>query len=81
MTIFLISQVFPFKCRLKEERIIVAIQGAERNVIVITPPLCFTVENARRTIEAFGKALANMDITNEEPTSILGYLSFYKMLF
>ena len=63
-----------FLNRLKGDRVIVAIQGAERNVIVMTPPLCFTVENARRTVEAFDKALENIDNNDVGPNSILGYL-------
>ena len=58
--------------RLKEERVIVAIQGAERNIIVLTPPLCFTMENARRTLAAFANALLNLDKNDILPNSILG---------
>ena len=64
--------------RLKEEKVVVATQGEERNVIALTPPLCFTLDNARRVIEAFDKALTKVDQIEEVPqdassTSVLGY--------
>lgn len=63
--------------KLKEEKVIVATQGEERNVISITPPLCFTLDNARRVIEAFDKALTKVNETEDIPldatsTSVLG---------
>ena len=66
--------------RLKEEKVIVATQGEERNVIAMTPPLCFTLDNARRVVDAFDKAFTKAN-TNEESepvrsnTSVLGYVS------
>lgn len=56
---------------------IVATQGEERNVIAMTPPLCFTIENAERVIEALDKAFSKANQNEEsEPvgtnTSILG---------
>ncbi|KAI9551763.1 hypothetical protein GHT06_022099 [Daphnia sinensis] len=65
---------------LKEQKVIVATQGEERNVIAMTPPLCFTLENARRVIgafdNAFTKASQNGDVAPIPPnTSILGLAS------
>lgn len=69
--------------RLKDERIIVSIQGSERNIIALTPPMCFNIENARRVIEAFDKALEKVNANEEEvespvagPSSFLGYQSY-----
>ncbi len=65
---------------------IVATQGEERNVISITPPLCFTLDNARRVIEAFDKALTKVNETEDIPldatsTSVLGYNNtFFKAI-
>lgn len=63
---------------MKEQKVIVATQGEERNVIAMTPPLCFTLENARRVIRAFDnaftKASKNEEVAPVPPnTSILGY--------
>lgn len=43
----------------------VSIQGAERNVICLTPPICFNTENVRRLIEAFDKVLSKVE--SEDP--------------
>ncbi len=32
---------------LKERKVVTAITGKRRNVILVTPPLCFTMENSR----------------------------------
>jgi hypothetical protein len=32
---------------LMEKRVLVAITGTHKNVILFTPPMCFTIENAR----------------------------------
>lgn len=68
--------------RLKEEKVIVATQGEERNVIALTPPLCFTLDNARRVIEAFDRAFSKIDQQEEIPldprnSSVLGYSSIF----
>ena len=45
--------------RLKEEeRIIAASEGEHRNVLYITPPLCFSEENARALVDALDRVLA-----------------------
>lgn len=64
-----------FLAKMKEERIILAVQGPERNVIIITPPLCFTLENARTLIQVFDKVLFKLETEPELPiesNSILG---------
>ena len=55
--------------RLKGEKVIVATQGEDRNVISLTPPLCFTLDNARRVIEAFDKVLSKIDQPDESPSA------------
>jgi len=60
---------------MKEERIILAVQGCERNVILITPPLCFTLENARTLINVFDRVLSKLEKEPSlpvAPNSILG---------
>jgi len=65
-----------FLIRMREERIILAVQGIERNVVLITPPLCFTLENARTLITVFDKVLCRLEEEPALPTtttsSILG---------
>jgi len=54
--------MLPFSlCRLKEEQIVVSIQGPERNVICLTPPICFNAENVRQLVEAFDKVLSKVE--------------------
>ena len=35
---------------LKAEKVLVGISGKQKNVIFISPPLCFTIENGRRYV-------------------------------
>ena len=35
---------------LKAEKVLVGISGKQKNVIFISPPLCFTIENSRRYV-------------------------------
>ena len=46
--------------------------------MVVTPPLCFTLENARYLVETFDKILNDLENvepgTEEEQSSILGYV-------
>jgi len=47
--------------RLKEEEhIIAAAEGEHRNVLYVTPPLCFTVENARTLAAALDRILSKL---------------------
>jgi hypothetical protein len=45
----------------KQSNILVANDGPDKNVIVLTPPLCFTVDNARQVIQVVDKALAEIE--------------------
>lgn len=48
--------------KLKEnKKIIIANEGQEKNVMIITPPLCFTCDNARRVIQAIDTALTEIE--------------------
>lgn len=44
---------------LKAEKVLVGISGKQKNVIFISPPLCFTIENSRRLIFALDSVLAS----------------------
>ncbi|XP_064594469.1 5-phosphohydroxy-L-lysine phospho-lyase-like [Liolophura sinensis] len=47
--------------KMKEEKIIVAYEGPERNVIFLTPPMCFTCDNARRLVQTFHRVLETIE--------------------
>ncbi|XP_005100294.1 5-phosphohydroxy-L-lysine phospho-lyase isoform X1 [Aplysia californica] len=47
--------------KLKEKKIIIGIEGGDKNVLVMLPPLCFTTDNARHVVQAFSEALANIE--------------------
>lgn len=47
--------------KLKEQKIIVANDGPNKNVMMIQPPMCFTCDNARRVVQAFDLALADIE--------------------
>ena len=70
-----------FSHRMKEDKVIVSIQGEERNVINITPPMCFCFNNARQLLEAFDRALEKVSSNEDEietpssSRSVLGYAS------
>ena len=46
---------------LKNRQVLVAITGRDRNVILITPPLCFNMENCQVLVEAFQEILTSLD--------------------
>lgn len=50
-----------FYFRLKENKIIIGNEGHDKNVMLITPPMCFTCDNARRVIQAVDTALAEIE--------------------
>lgn len=50
-----------FNFRLKENKIIIANEGQDKNVMLITPPLCFTCDNARHIVQAIDTALAEIE--------------------
>ncbi|XP_063446081.1 5-phosphohydroxy-L-lysine phospho-lyase-like [Mytilus trossulus] len=47
--------------KLKENKIIIANEGQDKNVMLITPPLCFTCDNARHIVQAIDTALAEIE--------------------
>jgi len=50
-----------------EHYVIVANDGIHKNVLIITPPMCFTCENAHRFIVALDKVLQEIEcMTIEE---------------
>ncbi len=44
-------------CRMKENNIIIANDGIERNVLILVPPMVITLENAHRVITTLDKVL------------------------
>merc|ERR1711997_972883 len=44
---------------LKAEKVLVGISGKHKNVIFISPPLCFTIENGRRLVYALDSVLSS----------------------
>lgn len=46
---------------MKEEKIIVANEGLDKNVIALTPPMCFTTDNARRVVQALDRCLSEIE--------------------
>ena len=46
---------------MKENRIIIANDGLEKNVMVMMPPMCFTLDNARRAVQVFDQALRDIE--------------------
>lgn len=52
--------------RLKDKRILVGIESPDKNVVVLTPPLCFTLDNARHLIETFDLVLTQLEKSGDE---------------
>ena len=46
---------------MKERKIILGVEGKDKNVIVLSPPLCFTTDNARYIVQHFSEVLANIE--------------------
>jgi len=46
--------------RLKDKRIIVAVEGKNRNIIYILPPLCFSLQNAKIFIEQLDVVISEL---------------------
>ena len=46
---------------MKEEKIIVANEGLDKNVIALTPPMCFTTDNARRVVQVLDRCLSEIE--------------------
>lgn len=52
-----------------EHFIIVANDGVYKNILIFTPPMCFTCENAHRAILALGKVLKEIEDDIDETAS------------
>ena len=46
---------------MKENKIIIANDGPDKNVMIMTPPMCFTLDNARRVVQVFDQALRDIE--------------------
>ncbi|KAK3089803.1 hypothetical protein FSP39_006659 [Pinctada imbricata] len=55
-----VAEILAYK--LKEQKIIVANEGPEKNVMLILPPMCFTCDNARCVVQAFDTALTEIEL-------------------
>ncbi|XP_069123550.1 5-phosphohydroxy-L-lysine phospho-lyase-like isoform X1 [Argopecten irradians] len=47
--------------KLKEGKVLIANDGPDKNVMYISPPMCFTCDNARQVVQAFDLALAAIE--------------------
>merc|ERR1711977_668258 len=51
-----------------KEKILIGLTGIEHNVLLFTPPLCFTVDNSRRFVKSLDNSIANaLGVQKEEP--------------
>ena len=48
-----------------DEKTLVGISGRHRNVIFVSPPMCFTMENSRRLVNAIENVLAKVKFQME----------------
>ena len=55
---------------MKQKKILVSNDGPLKNVVILTPPLCFTCENARTFIQAFDQCLTNIENSASSPNLI-----------
>lgn len=46
---------------MKEKKIIIANEGPDKNVMMLTPPLCFTCDNARHVVQVFDQTLGDIE--------------------
>lgn len=47
--------------KLKEKKFILGVEGKDKNVVIMLPPLCFTMDNARQVVQAFSDCLASIE--------------------
>ncbi|XP_045121103.1 5-phosphohydroxy-L-lysine phospho-lyase-like isoform X1 [Portunus trituberculatus] len=62
--------------KMREEYVILANEGQERNILMVMPPMCFTQENAISLIQRLDKVLTELPkhrILKEEESSLLSY--------
>ena len=62
-----------FCFRMKEKKIILGIEGKDKNTVILLPPLCFTQENARNVVQAFSDSLAAIE---SDAARLGGYCRF-----
>ena len=58
---FIHSLIHSFCVRMKQQKIIIANNGPDKNVMCITLPMCFTCENAHRVIRALDECLTEIE--------------------
>merc|ERR1719378_1340139 len=56
---------------LKQKHILVGITGSEQNVILFTPPMCFTIENSRKFTRSLEEVLASTKVSKNRPRSVI----------
>jgi len=47
--------------KLKMKQVLVGITGRDKNVILFTPPMCFTIENSRKFAKCFDEVLSSLE--------------------
>lgn len=60
---------------MREEYVIMANEGNERNVLMVMPPMCFTQDNATSLVQRLDKVLSELPKpqVSKEETSLLTY--------
>ena len=58
--------------KMKERKLLVALCGIYGNVITLTPPLCFTHDNAKTVVDVFDGVLGEIEAEEEATESQLG---------
>ena len=61
---------------MREEYVILANEGYERNILMVMPPMCFTQENAISLVQRLDKVLSELPqhkVSKEEESSLLSY--------
>ena len=49
---------------MKTRQVLVAITGKQSNIILLTPPLCFTMENCRLLVAALEEVISIISVNN-----------------
>lgn len=61
---------------MREEYVIMANEGYERNILMVMPPMCFSQENATNLVQRLDKVLSELPKhpeSKEEESSLLTY--------
>ena len=64
---------------MKTRQVLVAITGKQSNVILLTPPLCFTMENCRLLVAALEEVISIISI--KYTLSIISTLSMISNIY